>query len=290
MKGVDELFHLSYLESEHRLSVIYKRMMEKKYDLKILDEKKLAWGPEYFGLENLSLYRKLDDVQKKALLELLNERLFASFLYVETSGLTFGAKMILASETFQEKSLYASFVEEESRHYMEFNRFVNLSLEKEKHWLPMLDVLGSSILEAERETMIYLIHVLLEGFSITHYKLLSEGCKDPELMLTFARILDDEGRHHSMGFTEKGKSITPQVRDQIFEYSRRFLNFMKHSHPVLTAYQMLFAKLSEKELALMNEEAKVEIRGAQRSLVFENLLKRNDYYDLHERLKQDKVL
>lgn len=286
---LNKIFDIPSLPDQHRLSIIYRRMMEKRYELKSVVPENLPWNGDFFGLTQTTLYNRLDPIQKKSLVQLLNERLFASFLYVEKSGLTFGARMILASETLEEKCLYAAFVEEESRHYMEFNRLANLTLEKERHWLPMLDILGSSIEQAEKETMVYIIHVLLEGFSITHYKNLSMGCQDPSLKESFARILEDEGRHHAMGYTDKGKDVSPLVRDQIFEYTRKFLHNMKNSNPIVSAYQILFGELSLAELQALKSETKAEIRGTQRSLVFEGILKRNDYYDLFQRLKAEKV-
>jgi hypothetical protein len=286
MSGSDlkPLFDIPNLPHQHRLSVIYRKMMEKRYDLKALDEKVYPWDAKHFGLVNTTLYNKLDLVQQQSLVELLNERLFASFLYIEKSGLTFGAKMILVSETMEEKSLYAAFVEEESRHYMEFNRFANLTLEKEKHWLPMLDILGSAIMDAEKETMAYIIHTLMEGFSITHYQILMQGCQNPQLKESFQRILDDEGRHHAMGYTTKEKNVSQLVKDQVYEYTTRLLNTVRTSHPSIKAYELLFGELSQKELQLLKEETKSEERGSQRVQVFESIIKKNDYYGLIERL------
>jgi len=44
-----------------------------------------------------------------------------------------------------------------------------------------------------------LIQVVLEGWGITHYRMMSEACKDPCLKATFQAILRDEAFHHGTG-------------------------------------------------------------------------------------------
>lgn len=151
--------------------------------------------------------------------------------FIETSGHNYGAKMILLSETLEEKSTYALFASDEAVHLREFQNFMNFDFNLKTHHHPMLTPLAEVIKDGSKTSLVFVIQVLLEGFGMSHYHGLRETCLHAPLKETYDQILKDEARHHGTGIIlAKEELPTKEDQAQIFEYTRAFVHAMQSAH------------------------------------------------------------
>ncbi len=112
--------------------------------------------------------------------------------------MTFTAKMTLLSETTQERMLYSLFSADESNH---LRRVLSHLPETpvDSQGQPFVQMLEHIIREGERDALVLLIQVVLEGWGIIHYHGLARSCRDARVRDTLIMILKDEARHHGSG-------------------------------------------------------------------------------------------
>lgn len=210
--------------------------------------------------------------------------------YIETSGHNYGAKMILSAESLDEKSIYALFAAEEAIHLKEFENFMNFTPDPKEHWHPMLNPLATAIKEGEKNTCLYIIQVLLEGFGMAHYGGLRQDCLYAPLQLAYDRILKDEARHHGTGIIlSKQNTLTKLEQEQIFEYTREFIFSLQSASWVLNCIEEQRGGLSETEKKKYAEETNQTQVLQRRLLKLREMLEKVDDYDLVKRLDNDKV-
>jgi hypothetical protein len=100
---------------------------------------------------------------------------------------------ILAGEEAEHFHMVSSFLDEEPADYR-----AN----------PLIPLLKEVIDHGDRHLIVYVIQVVLEGWGLTHYHGLLDGCRDPKLEQTLQRILLDEAKHHGSGLVIL-KSLAP---------------------------------------------------------------------------------
>ena len=60
-------------------------------------------------------------------------------------------------------------------------------------------MLASLIEEGDRESLVFIIQVILEGWGLTHYRSLAQGCQSEDFTEVLKGIIRDEARHHGSG-------------------------------------------------------------------------------------------
>ncbi len=272
----------------------FKALLDNALSSYVVSEKyenlpKILWGEKRFQLERSSSFRKLRQVSKDNIYTHLTRLNLALSWYIERSGHNYGAKMILLSDTQEEKSLYALFVAEEAIHQREFEHFIDFIPDPNVYWHPLLDPLAQAIKEAERETCLYVIQVLLEGFGIGLYTSLKESCDLPELKKVYSRIINDEAKHHGSGVILT-HSLSPNdlVKDQVFEYTRQFIIALQSADMLGSSFERE-QKLSQKERSRFYEEVEYEKFMNLRLVKLKSMLQKVDNWDLIDRLEKEKV-
>ena len=136
--------------------------------------------------------------------------------------------MSLLSETVEERMLYGLFMGDESTHYQQVRRFLpNLGQDCEPSSFHQL--LTHVIEEGERETLVFIIQVVLEGWGLTHYKSLADGCQSPKFEEALRGILRDESRHHGSGvILARERGLPPHTRDFTLEILSKFLEMVQY--------------------------------------------------------------
>lgn len=186
-----------------------------------------VWEPTQFGLDKVSYYRDAGEDDRRAILALCARGLLEEAYFIEKSGLAYTGKMILLSETTEERMLYALFGADEATHLRAIGS-----------WLPdthptrtddaFLHLLSEVIEQGERDTLVFVIQVVLEGWGITHYGDIARACKSDGLRQTLLAIVKDEARHHGSGVQIWGtRTVTPRVHDEIVEILVRFLGMVQ---------------------------------------------------------------
>lgn len=271
-------------------------MLDKAIEAQTVTEKqtdlpKYFWGADRYGLNRSQKFLKLDKEQQESVLGRLSDLNLSLSYFIERSGHNYGAKMILLSETQEEKSLYALFASEEAIHQREFEHFLSFQPKKETHWHPMLDPLGNVIQEGEKDSLLFVIQVLLEGFGMSFYGGLNEGCLFAPLKKAYDRILFDEARHHGTGLIlSKEATLSQLAKDQIFEYSREFIQSLQSAGWIKEAMENHCGHFSKKEEATFWEELGYEKMLADRRLKLKTMIQKVDSIGLVSKLEKDNVL
>lgn len=210
--------------------------------------------------------------------------------YIETSGHNYGAKMILSAESLEEKSIYALFAAEEAIHLKEFENFMNFTPDPKEHWHPMLNPLAAAIKEGEKNTCLYIIQVLLEGFGMAHYGGLRQDCLYTPLQVAYDRILKDEARHHGTGIIlSKQNTLSKIEQEQTYEYTREFILSLQSASWVLKCIEEQRGELSSTEKSKYQEDTNQKQVLEARLMKLREMLDKVDDYDLVNKLDRDNV-
>ena len=198
--AVDPGMHLPNLPEQHRVHAVLRgRLPEPPYpQLEIEDAPHAYWPAEMFGLERVWLYRHSAPSLQRAVLEHCGRSLLEEAYFIEKAGISFAALMVLLGETVEERMLYAMFASEEVRHFDGVRSFMHgpIPQRAEGSFLTLLsDVISCS----DRATLQLTIQVVLEGWGLSHYRTLRDGCLDASLKQLLDGILLDEAGHHGSG-------------------------------------------------------------------------------------------
>ncbi len=254
--SLDSTLFSDSLPKNHPLNNLLERALD-SYTVSSPDKDtpKILWTPQRYNLNQTDAFNHLQKEQKDEVMTKITELNLALSCYIETSGHNYGAKMILLSETIQEKSIYALFAAEEAIHLKEFQNFMNFTPDPEVHWHPMLNPLAKAIEEGEKNTCLYIIQVLLEGFGMAHYTGLKQDCTYAPLKATYERILRDEARHHGTGIIlSKQNQISKIEKEQIFEYTREFILSLQSASWVLKCIEQVDGNLSTAQKKKYSEQ------------------------------------
>ncbi len=197
---VDPGMHLPNLAGQHRVhAVLRNRLPTRAKPQPVMEDAPHAyWPASQFGLERVSLYRHAEPAQRRAVLEHCGRQLLEEAYFIEKAGIGFAALMVLLAETIEERMLYASFASEEARHFDGVRSFLHGDL-PERADGSFLSFLSDVIAGSDRTTLQFTIQVVLEGWGLTHYRALRDGCLDPSLKHLLDGILLDEAGHHGSG-------------------------------------------------------------------------------------------
>jgi hypothetical protein len=185
------------------------------------------WEPSQFGLDKVAYYHDAGEDDRRAMLALCARRVLEEAYFIEKSGLAYTGKMILLSETTEERMLYALFGADEASHLRAIGS-----------WLPdahptraddqFLSLLSELIESGQRDTLVFVIQVVLEGWGITHYGDIARACKSDGLRQTLLAIVKDEARHHGSGVQLwAARAVSPAVIEEVVEVLARFLGMVR---------------------------------------------------------------
>jgi hypothetical protein len=154
----------------------------------------------------------------------------------------------------------------------------------------MLNPLASAIKDGEKNTCLYIIQVLLEGFGMAHYGGLRQDCLYAPLQSAYDRILKDEARHHGTGIIlSKQNALNAIEKDQIFEYTREFILSLQSAQWILSTIEEVGGELSTNEKKQFYNETSQEQVLSGRLVKLREMLQKVDDYDLVSRLDKDHV-
>ncbi len=185
-------------------------------------EERAYWSAAHFGLDRARAFREASaEVQAVARLDVCRAALEEAY-FIERSGMAFTAKMVLLSESVEERMLYCLFAGDEAAHLHEVSAF--LGEPPTGTGGPFLDLLGELIEAGDRDSLVLVIQVVLEGWGLVHYRGLAEHCLDERLAAALQAILRDEARHHGSGLVlAQARPLSPLARAWTTEILVRFL-------------------------------------------------------------------
>ena len=187
----------------------------------------LYWGADYFALDRVSLFQDASDLEQQQILEQLNQGLLQESLYIEQAGVGYMAKMVLMAASLQERMLYSLFAADETTHLAQLQPYVpsvNASIPDD----PFLRLLSDIVESADKQVLLFVLQVVLEGWGLSHYRHLAKGCGYGPLRDIFQSFLQAESRHHGAGVTLFNQAdVSTDSRDAIVDCLGTFLQMVR---------------------------------------------------------------
>jgi hypothetical protein len=156
------------------------------------------WSPAHFGLDRVTCFCEASpEAQARILTHCARWRLAEAY-FIEQLGLAFTAKMVLLSETADERILYSLFAADEATHFHAIASYLADCTDLDPDQ-PFLRLLATAVEDGDKACLTYLIQVVLEGWGISHYRSIARGCRSEHLGQVLSRIARDEALHHRSG-------------------------------------------------------------------------------------------
>ncbi len=267
--------HLSAEDRRHRLLTTClpkDEPLQEDYLLSICD----LWSPDYYGLDRVHLFCSSNMEEKAAILHQINQGTIAETYFVEKMGVGYTARMVLLSETLEERMLYALFSAQETLHLSQVGRlFPDLDSEFSSTD-PFLTFLSQLTESSDRALLLLVVQVVLEGWGLSHYRSLADGCADPQVSMLYRGFLQDETCHHAMGVISFQESqVTDNSYAAILEALGTFLRMVQIGpQRVIGAIEQVKGHLSVPEKIQILTELETERHSGSRLQLIRSLLQR----------------
>ncbi len=230
------------------------------------------WGADYFNLENATLFRNATISQQKDILKLTSQGILEEAYFIEKAGIGYMAKMVLLSETTEERMLYSLFCADETSHLAKIIPFLeNIPIDTNA---PFLQLLADVVESEDKSVILFVLQVVLEGWGLSHYRSLAKECCYPDLSVVFHSFLEDESRHHATGVTLfQQQSLNLSSQRTILEILTSFLEMIRVGpQRVVNAVEMVLGDLSQSQKIKLLEELDSETHSNTRLSILRSLI------------------
>jgi hypothetical protein len=255
---------LPHLDATHRLNPVLSSAIKKSVQVPCAREGPY-WSADFFGLTSSTLFVEATDSQRNEILCLCSNSLLYEAYFIEKSGMAFAAKMSLLSRSTEERMLYSMFASDEASHFELIRAFIDRPPEDEAT-NPFLLLLSDLIENGSRNTLVFVIQIVLEGWGLTHYRSIAAGCEDHELKAALESILKDEARHHGSGLVlfEK-EDLNAQSKKHIVDAMTRFLQMVQVGpQAVVHAVDSVLGPLTKLQKLCLFEDLNAQDHSADR--------------------------
>lgn len=185
-----------------------KRLAREMPTLKLVNE--FYWPASFFGLDQCQLFIRATIQQKNSILVRCSENILLESYFIEKAGIYYCAKMAMLAENIETAQTYSLIGADEATHLQWILPFLP-KFNKNEPPSKFLNFICQLIDDATPNCLRYLIQVILEGWGVEHYQLLSRDCNFAPLQQIFATIVRDEALHHHAGtvlFQPQNLSVT----------------------------------------------------------------------------------
>ncbi len=270
-------FELPLLPSEDRLQSVLRASLRKHLPKTLAQPQRQPfeyWDSSFYGLTKIPRFQKMDSTRQRQVLEECAQGLLEEAYFVEKAGIGYAAKMVLQSETLEERQIYGMIGGEEATHLAQISPYLAKSPPVGTDD-PFLRFLSDLIEDAPKSVLLLVVQVVLEGWGLTHYRSLASGCLDPGLKAVLDGIVLDEARHHGSGvilFESRALSV-PEIELAV-ETLEGFLSMVRVGpQRVVAALNRASGGLNRRELVTLFEELETESHSAKRLQTLKDLLK-----------------
>ncbi len=232
------------------------------------------WSAKHFGLPGVRAYEALGEEQQQAVLRQAGRGLLEEAYFIEKAGMAYAAKMSLSARTTEERVLYSMIAGDEACHFSEVSSYLDITPDPQGN--PFLALLTEMIETGDRDSLIFVIQVVLEGWGLTHYRAVAEGCRHPELATALHGILRDEARHHGSGMLLfDATSLSSKSERFIVEVMTRFLHMVRMGpQSVASAVIEASGGLSKRQRVELFSDLEAVDHSASRLSILRNLMVR----------------
>ncbi|PAX52977.1 hypothetical protein [Brunnivagina elsteri] len=221
------------------------------------------WGTSFLGLDKVTIFQNSTITEQAMILQLCSRKLLEEAYGIEKLGLQYMEKIVLLSESIQEQMLYALYCADEANHISQISRFLPIfpkikindeQIQQLEH--PLLKFLMDVADTEDKAVILFVLQVVLEGWSLSHYRNLAIQCREPNLSLILQGLLRDKSHHHGTGvILFHQMSLTQSSQELIVKTLTQFLRLMQLRHqPVIAAIAQVKGYLSRSQKIRILEE------------------------------------
>lgn len=231
------------------------------------------WNAQHFNLQNTRIFQQATPEEQTLILQIASQGLLEEAYFIEKAGVGYMAKMVMLSETIEERMLYALFSADETYHLAQIMRFL-------PHHQPagtddaFLRFLADLVENEDKTVILFVLQVVLEGWGLSHYRTLAKDCQHPEFAQVLTGFLADESRHHATGVTLfKQNPLSPASRKVIVETLAYFLQMIQVGpQRVVAAIEQVLGPLSRYQKIQLFEELETETHSGTRLALLHSLI------------------
>jgi hypothetical protein len=158
------------------------------------------WRAEFFGLNQCELFKQSSLFEKNEILMACSKNLLTEAYAIEKVGMGYAAKMSLLALSLEERVLYSIFSFDEASHFHAVSAYLERT-PTELSSNPFLKMLSQLIEGEDKQVLVFVIQIILEGWGLSHYRLMHDACTDSGFKVILKKILKDEAKHHASGLT-----------------------------------------------------------------------------------------
>lgn len=234
------------------------------------DDRPVAyWDAPYFQLHQVKLFQAATAEEQAKILHLASHSLLTEAYWIEKTGVGYMAKMVLLSDTQEERMLYGLFTADETLHLSQLCPFL-----PEPEFVPgqnpFLSLLAEVVEADDKALLLFVLQVVLEGWGLSHYRRLSQTCRDRSLAALFSSFLQAEARHHATGtILFDQTAVSARSRTDIIEVLATFLRMVQVGpQSVLAAIEQVKGHLSRvQKIQILTELDAVTHSGTRLQLL-----------------------
>jgi hypothetical protein len=232
-----------------------------------------GWDAGFFNLDQVRLFQGFRHTEQAQILQLANQGLLTEAYFIEKAGVGYMAKMVLLAETTEERMLYGLFTADETTHLSQLCPLLP-ALPPVGTDDPFLRLLADVVESSDKAVLLFVIQVVLEGWGLTHYRRLAQGCRDRTLAALFSSFLHAEARHHGTGLTLwQQTSLLPSSQATLIEVLASFLQLVQVGpQQVLAAIAQVQGPLSRAQQIQILEELGTETHSGTRLHLLRSLM------------------
>jgi hypothetical protein len=284
----DQLLYNSHLRTDHKLNTLIQKAIQGKLIPETdANPQSYYWSDQRFGLHKSNLYNSFSTLEKNKVLEYLSKMNLNMSYYIEKCAYNYGAKMILLSESEEEKIYYSIFTYEEALHQKEFDKFIPEKPQKSDPIHPLLLPLTRCIENAQKDASIFVVQVLLEGYGIYIYKSLGESALSVDLQNIYKRIVQEEAGHHGAGLLLADKqSLDKKVQAEILDYTWEFTEAIQNPCLIRQSLETIHGKISNSDFKKILSDIDYAHNAQVRLNLLKTLLHRFDHWDIFQQLEK----
>ena len=265
MKPTVAGFSLPTLDPTHKMNRVLTSALREKSLTVLNRDDSPSWDASFFGLDTVPMFQSATTLEQSEILKIASQGLLAESYFIEKAGVGYMAKMTLLAETTEERILYALFSADEATHLSQLKPLVpngdELGIDD-----PFLQLLESVLETDNRDVLLFVIQVVLEGWGLSHYRTLSRSCCDQKLSDLFQSFLQAEAKHHGAGVTLfEMKRLSTVSRKMIVQVLADFLQMVRVGpQRVLSAVGVVMGGLSRAQSIALLADLKTESHSATR--------------------------
>ncbi len=248
------------------------------------------WDASYFNLPNVRIFQDATEEEQSQILGLCSQGLLEEAYFIEKAGVGYMAKMVLLAETIEERMLYALFSADEATHLAQITPFVSIE-ETVATDNPFLRLLADLVETQDKIVLLFVLQIVLEGWGLSHYRNLAQGCLNSDLKEVFTGFLQAEARHHATGVTLFDRaSISAQSKDAIAQTLALFLQMIQMGpQSVVAAIERVKGHLSRSQKVRIFAELDTENHSGTRLNLLRSLMRSEGAKTIVQQLEERKA-